>query len=64
MSLLIFPLHYGIMEGMEYLMRNHAWYMESTTIQYVAVLLITCGISTVILGLGKKYAFFRMFYAK
>lgn len=64
MSLLIFPLHYGIMEGMKYLMRNHTWYMNSTTIQYIIVLLITCGISAVILQLGKRYRLFRLFYAK
>jgi len=64
MSLLIFPLHYGIMEGMEYVMKNYTWYMNSTTIQYVIVLLITFGISAVILALGKKYSFFRIFYAK
>lgn len=64
MSLLIFPIHYGIMEAMEYLMRNHTWYMNSTTIQYIIVLLITCCISAVILQLGKRYRLFRLFYAK
>ncbi len=64
MSLLIFPLHYGIMEGMEYLMRNHTWYMNSTTIQYVVVLLITFGISAAILQIGKQHPFFRIFYGK
>lgn len=64
MSLLIFPIHYGIMEAMEYLMRDYAWYMSSTTIQYVIVILITCGISALILYLGKKHRFFRVFYGK
>lgn len=64
MSLLIFPLHYGIMEGMEYLMQDQSWYMSSTTIQYVIVILITCGISAIILFLGKKYKLFRVFYGK
>lgn len=64
MSLLIFPLHYGIMEGMEYLMQDQTWYMSSTTIQYVIVILITCGISTIILYFGKKYPIFRSFYGK
>lgn len=64
MSLLIFPLHYGIMEGMEYLMRNEAWYMTSTAVQYVIVIVITCAISSIILFLGKKHPFFRHFYGK
>lgn len=64
MSLLIFPLHYGIMEGMEYLMQNHTWYMRSTTIQYVVVLLLTFGISAIILRLGKRHRIFRLFYGK
>lgn len=64
MSLLIFPLHYGVMEGMKYLMRKHMWYMNSTEIQYVIVILITCGIGAILLFLGKKHKIFRCFYGK
>lgn len=64
MSLLIFPLHYGIMEAMEYLMRDSFWYMSSTAIQYVIVLLLTFGISAMILALGKRYRTVRLLYGK
>ena len=64
MSLLIFPLHFGIMEGLEYLMQNHSWYTNSTILPYMVVLLLTCGISAILLKLGKRYAFFRIFYGK
>jgi len=64
MSLLIFPLHYGIMELMEHVLRNVSWYIASTTIQYIVVIVITCTISALILYLGKRIRFFRLFYGR
>lgn len=64
LSLLIFPLHYGIMELLEYILRDVKWYMSSTTLQYFTVIVITCTISSIILYLGKRIRFFRLFYGK
>lgn len=64
MSLLIFPLHYGIMEALEHLLQNVKWYTDSTTIQYAMVIIITCAISAFLLALSKKHKFLRHFYGK
>lgn len=64
MSLLIFPLHYGIMELMQYLLRGKNWYITSTSLQYIIVIAITCAISCIILYLGKNIRIFRIFYGR
>ena len=64
MSLLIFPLHYGIMELLEHLLYDEGWYMNSTTLQYAIVILVTCVLSNILLLLGKRIRFFRLFYGK
>lgn len=64
MSLLIFPLHYGIMEMLEYILKDVKWYVASTTIQYATVIVITCAISALIMTLGKKHKILRYFYGK
>lgn len=64
MSLLIFPLHYGIMEVLEYLLQKKIWYTSSSTLQYIIVILITCIISALILKLAKKHSLFKIFYGK
>lgn len=64
MSLLIFPLHYGTMEALAYLLKNITWYTSSSTIQYFSVIIVTLVISALILFLSKKYRFLRYLYGK
>lgn len=64
MSLLIFPLHYGIMEAMQYFLQDQAWYTSSSSIQYLIVIMLTCTISALILRFAKTYKFFQYFYGK
>lgn len=66
MSLLIYPMHFAIMELMEYFLRNNKIYMGSTTLQFMVVTTITCGISVIILYLGenKKSKIAKAFYGK
>ncbi len=54
MSLLIYPMHFAVMEIMEYILQNNKCYIASTVLQYVIVTAITCGISTLIIYLGDK----------
>lgn len=66
MSLLIYPMHFAIMELVEYILRNNVLYMSSTTLQYVVVTAITCGLSAFILYLGKtkSFGFVKCLYGK
>lgn len=52
-SVLIFTMHFGIMELLQQLLKQVDWYMENTTIQYVTVLAVTLLLSGVILYLSK-----------
>lgn len=66
MSLLIYPMHFAVMELIEYFLRNNKTYMSSTTLQFVVVTTITCGISVLILYFGenKKSKIAKAFYGK
>lgn len=44
-SILIFTIHFGIMELLQRLFKNVQWYMENTTLQYAAVLAVTLALS-------------------
>lgn len=66
LSLLIYPMHFAIMEILEYLLQNNKTYMDSTTLQFLIVTAVTCGISALIIKLGntEKCKFMRCFYGK
>lgn len=64
MSLLIFPLHYGIMDALLLLFKDQSWYTKSTTVQYFMVITITLAISELILYLSKRYKFLTHLYGK
>ncbi|MBQ8519312.1 MAG: acyltransferase [Agathobacter sp.] len=54
MSLLIYPMHFAIMELMEYFLRENETYMNSTILQYFVVCIINLGLGSLILFLGEK----------
>lgn len=66
MSMLIYPMHFAIMEILDFIFRNNSIYNSSTTLQYIIVTAITCGISAIILKLGstKKFKFVSALYGK
>lgn len=66
MSLLIYPMHFAIMDLMKHVFASNTIYMGSTTLQFIAVLLLTCGISIVILYFGEKRnsKIFKALYGK
>lgn len=52
-SILIFTIHYGVMELLRSLFSDAAWYTESTTVQYVFVLAVTLLLTAAILYLSE-----------
>jgi len=54
MSLLIYPMHFAVMELFEYILRNNSTYMSSTVLQYIVVTAVTCGISAIIIYFGEN----------
>ena len=66
LSLLIYPMHFAIMEIMEYLLRNNKFYMSNTVLQYFIVSLINLLLGSLIIYLGesKKLKFARLLYGK
>lgn len=54
MSLLIYPMHFAIMELMEFLLRNNKTYAGSTILQYFVVCTINLGLGALILYFGEK----------
>jgi hypothetical protein len=57
MSILIFTLHYGMMELFRFVFRHWQLYKSNTTLQYVWVLAVTCLLAGGILWLSKKKGF-------
>ncbi len=53
-SVLIFTIHYGIMELFGWLWKDVSWYIRSTTIQYFIVLAVTLIISAGIIRLSEN----------
>ena len=53
-SILIFTIHYGVMELLLSLFSNAAWYTESTTVQYVFVLAVTLLLTAAILYVSER----------
>ena len=66
MSLLIYPMHFAIMELLEYFLQNNTIYMSSTILQFVVVTTVTCSISSLIIYLGerKNSKLAKTFYGK
>ncbi len=61
LSTLIFAIHYGVMETLQYLWEKNGVYWNTTAL-YVVVLLITLAIGELILLLQKKFKWLRIFY--
>lgn len=66
MSLLIYPMHFAIMELLEYFLKDSKTYMNSTALQFLVVTLVTSGISMIIIYLGqtKKIKTARYLYGR
>lgn len=66
MSLLIYPMHFAIMEFMEYILRNNKTYMSNTILQYFVVCAINLVLGALILYLGEKknLKLAKIFYGK
>lgn len=54
MSLLIYPMHFAIMELMEYFLRDNKTYMSNTVLQYMVVCTINLTLGALIIYLGEK----------
>lgn len=54
LSMLIYPMHFMIMDILKRVLASNQLYMGSKTLQYIVVLTITGGISILILYLGEK----------
>lgn len=54
MSLLIYPMHFAIMELMEFFLKNNKIYMSNTVLQYLVVCGINLGLGAMIIYLGEK----------
>ena len=57
-SILIFTIHYGIMELLEDIFADVGWYMENTTVQYVFVLAATLALAALIYELSTRVKLF------
>ena len=54
MSMLIYPMHFAIMELMEFFLRNNKTYMNSTVLQYLIVCSINLVLGAAIIFMGEK----------
>ena len=54
LSLLIYPMHFAIMELMEFFLRNNKTYMGNTVLQYIVVCTINLTLGALIIYLGEK----------
>lgn len=54
-SILIFTIHYGVMEGMQSLLPGADWYMKNTTLQYLTVLCLTLAMGGGIYSLSRRF---------
>ena len=54
LSLLIYPMHFAIMELMEFFLRDNKTYMSNTVLQYVVVCTINLALGALIIYLGEK----------
>lgn len=54
LSLLIYPMHFAIMELMEYFLRDNKVYMNNTVLQYIVVCAINIVLGTCIIYFGEK----------
>lgn len=54
LSLLIYPMHFAIMELMEFFLRNNKTYMGNTALQYIVVCTINLTLGALIIYLGEK----------
>lgn len=53
-SILIFTIHYGIMELLQYLLADAGWYRDNTTLQYLAVLCVTVAAAGLIYVMSRR----------
>lgn len=66
MSMLIYPMHFAIMEVMAFILKDIKPYMASSTLRYIVVSALTCVISALIIKLGntKRFSAFKALYGK
>lgn len=62
LSILIFTIHYGVMEGLQYLAGKYTTYVWNTTGLYFTVLLVTIGLAELILLAQKKIKWLHILY--
>lgn len=66
LSLLIYPMHFAVMDLLRILFADVTIYMQNSSLQFVSVLIFTVSISILILYLGEKkhLRFAKLFYGK
>lgn len=66
LSLLIYPMHFAIMELMEFFLRDNKTYMSNTVLQYIVVCTINLILGALIIYLGEKknLKIMKMLYGK
>ena len=66
LSLLIYPMHFAIMELMEYILRDNKTYIKNTVLQYIVVCTINLALGIIIIHFGEKKQskIAKLFYGK
>lgn len=62
LSILIFTIHYGVMEGLQYLLGKYTGSVWNTTGLYLTVLLVTIGLEELLLLAQKKIKWLHILY--
>lgn len=62
LSILIFTIHYGVMEGLQYLLGKYTGSVWNMTGLYLSVLLVTIGLAELILLAQKKIKWLHILY--
>ena len=62
LSILIFTIHYGVMEGLQYLLGKYTGAVWNMTGLYLSVLLVTIGLAELILLAQKKIKWLHILY--
>ena len=62
LSILIFAIHYGVMEGLQYVVGKYTSYVWNTTALYFVVLVVTIVLAELILLAQKKIKWLHILY--
>ncbi|MDY3872966.1 MAG: hypothetical protein SOZ30_07350, partial [Roseburia lenta] len=62
LSILIFTIHYGVMEGLQYMVGKYTTYVWNATVLYFVVLVVTIVLAELILLAQKKIKWLYILY--